>query len=406
MKLLFNAKILFLSVVLTLGFYPVPSAAQDSLSDQQYQDIYEKAERDYELIMKAFESCDQDSAVPIDFEDVFDPPLEPFQANQKYEFKCVKFDAIASWRHLHKPDPEARYRSAQSGIFQAHTLVREHIGLENHDLMRDEELREKSLNAEVTGILATCGFTWSGYCHYQPGTFLVAKFVDGDPVTSTIRFVGERARAKLGNLSPMNEVEAAELGITDVFYTWLEGFRVRDREAFEVLVALADQDTTHNTYEKFLTNGLSDKTIPYHKGLASAFFDSESRFRQLDNHLNLTKAYFKRDTKLVIPEGVKKPWYGQSVHGYLACVCLENTCEGRWPISTADANLSQSTPYICTEFIDPARRFENYAGSENVEELVGESAKTEERKSKINWTTYDMPSEPPAINIIETLLPE
>jgi len=296
--------------------------------------IFEKQKRDHATISAVMETCSQDTAIAISFDDVFDPRPGKFQANPEYFYQCVKFGAIARWRRIVR-DRLYSYRIAQSGIFRADESMKIHIGLVGHETMKSAGLSQTAISGTITGVLATCGFTMGGYCHYESGPYLVMESVRGQKITSSTRYLGEWAHKELGNLTEIDEAKAAEFGIYSYFDKWIEAITTGDQKSFEWIASKAGYgDIEHAKYTTHRNAQSRQDLHGYYRGLWEAFFDPGSPYTQIDRW-NGERKYFSVKTSIS-----DKP-------GYMACVCIIDNCTGRWPISSADQFVNKHVPYIC-----------------------------------------------------------
>ncbi len=375
LKLLF-----FFAIALTYG---TPLA-------QEEENPWEKAERTQAIISEEFKKCDATNAVVISFDELFDPRVEPFQANPKFLHKCIRVKGVAGWRHLYK-DSLSQYRTQQSGIVQAHTLVRQHVGLANHELMTEKKLLESHVEGEVIGILGTCGFTMGGYCHYFQGPYIIAVSIEGKPQTELTRYIGKKASKELGNLREISRDKARQHGVASAFNEWIETLSIRDKSALEWILETAGFSDDYISFEELETTDNQ-----YIDGIREAFFDEKSVYRKLANHKKLKRKYFQRFSNVTLPDGMEKPWYGQNLNGFAACVCIAKSCKGRWPISTADFLVGDDTPYICKELHERRDELKNSSYNDYVE--------MEEDEEGSFWKIYH-PQPSAKIKVVEKTWP-
>ena len=350
LKLLF-----FFAIALTYG---TPLA-------QEEENPWEKAERTQAIISEEFKKCDATNAVVISFDELFDPRVEPFQANPKFLHKCIRVKGVAGWRHLYK-DSLSQYRTQQSGIVQAHTLVRQHVGLANHELMTEKKLLESHVEGEVIGILGTCGFTMGGYCHYYQGPYIIAVSINGERLTEVTRFIGKAAQKELGNLKEISFERARRYSISPAFEDWIEALSKGDKPAFEWILETAGINVVNlNLNFEDLARGELDN--PYFEGVREAFFDEKSVYRKLVDHQKFERKYFQRFTNVTLPPDMETPWYGRNRDGFVACICITDNCDGRWPISSADFYIGENTPYICKQLFERENELKNSSYNDHVE---------------------------------------
>lgn len=323
--------------------------ATSSLSLQviaQDIDIFEQAKLNASNLSTALETCYEENAITVEFNELFDPRLEPFQANPNLLYKCVKVEGITSWRRVFK-DTESIYQIVQFGAYQANTHVREHIGLSRHEKMRSENLHEAAKKGTLIGVLATCGFTMGGYCHYEEGPHLVLKTLNGEIIDRGFRYIGKAAEDKFGNLTLLSDDASDKIELSNLFEKWADAITNKDRKSFEWVVSLSDYEGSQYTqYDKHLIAQSADEIYSHYRGLWEAFFDNNSVYNKLIDRRHKQRKIFKVDFKS-LPEPIDLTFFNSD---YIVCQCLKDDCTGKWPISSRDAGAHKSYPYVCKSF--------------------------------------------------------
>jgi len=307
-----------------------------SSAQAQESDIFEEAKKYSASVYKALKDCDSTTALNITFDDVFDSGPE-FRANPKFNLKCVSFDAVASWRRIYR-DEMTGYVIAKSGKYKADKTVRQHIGLAGHETMSTLGLRENAVKGKITGVLGTCGFTMGGYCHYESGPYLTLVTVKGQKISSHLRLVGNDAAEKYGNLKELSKSHALSVGLSNFFSDWRNAIGLGDEKSFNWIASLAGYENGDNTqFEDHQGYHSKDEVHGFYRGLWEAFFDNESTYMKLTPGKLGEQKYFQE-----ISSGAE-----DEPPNYVACLCVIDVCDNRWPISTRDVYVNDNLPYLC-----------------------------------------------------------
>jgi len=326
-----------ISLALFICFSPLPSQAEEKIdweAKQRAADIHQK------LIQTQLSACAPSTATQVTFDDLFDANSESKAVNPNYTTKCVTVEGLAHWRMLMR-DEKSRYAYARKGDSLLDQSLREHIGIIGHETMLSYELSDAPYQGTVTGVLSDCDTLFlpmGGYCHYQGGPFLYIVEIKGEPLKTHTRLTGEWAQWRYGNLGAL-DMSSDTAHVEAYFDTWLNLIAGRMKTGFETVKAISGQaDNDYMKWDTFVAaNSLDDIKASYYHGLYQAFFGTDTHY-QHPNLLTGQRRYFVRTTP-------KPKDYTEMV--YLSCVCLEDNCEGRWPISTADSLVSSDLPYLC-----------------------------------------------------------
>jgi hypothetical protein len=191
------------------------------------------------------------------------------------------------------------------------------------------------VRADMVGKLGTCedlakgALMVSGYCRGGAGAILAVDDADLAPLRVS-RLVSEDDRRKFGNLAPAPADWAAAAQVDGLLAAWLQA------------VAHGDADTLARLH------GKGDS-------LKGARPDEVMRAVEIDEGLWSEVRSWSRPHQTAVfvakPRGASGPDRSNSRWDQAAvgCVCREDDCAGRWPISYADTGTNGARPYLCVE---------------------------------------------------------
>lgn len=326
-----------LSLALVICLLPAPSQAQQNIdweARKQAAEIHQK------LIQTQLSACAPSTATRVTFNDLFDAKSKAKAVNPEYASKCVSVEGLANWRMLTRNE-RSGYIYARQGEHWFAQNLREHIGIVGHEVMLSYALNESPRQGTVTGVLSDCDtlvLPMGGYCHYQGGPFLYLIEIEGEPLKARTRLTGEWAEWRYGNLGAVDMMTDAA-HVEAYFDAWLNHIAGRLKTGFETIKALyGSGNDDYMNWDKYVAaNSLEDIKLPFYHGLYQAFFGTDTVY-QNPNLLTGERRYF------IQSQPMPKDYHDIR---YMSCVCLEESCEGRWPISTADDYVSPDLPYLC-----------------------------------------------------------
>lgn len=188
------------------------------------------------------------------------------------------------------------------------------------------EARRINRHHQASGSGMVYVFFLSGYCHYFPGAVLEASEFSRGADRPYYRLVGPAARRLYGNLAPARP-------------DWRRFRRFRQlAEEFLRLLQEGDEQGLSALHGRFgasradLAHLLSDRDSPFR----------EIRQRNSQSYVIFYQAFDRRGRT---PAQQRSP-------DVFVCYCREESCEGRWPISSVDLGSSPAHPYACVSIFE------------------------------------------------------
>ena len=312
----------------------------------------------HSLIETQISGCSIDNAIAISFDELFDPTPGVLASNPKYDAKCVTLEAQAHWRRIIR-DSKTRYVNARVPFRINDPDSRQHIGLAGHEIMTERDLFNQAKFGKITGVLSDCTTLFlpmGGYCHYESGPFLILADLTDEEELTIERLVGPVAIERYGNLGDMDMDSSFAPNIETFFDTWLNAIARGQKDDFEYVKSIFDGgNDDYMKWDDFaLASGRDDIKSGYYRGLYDAFFGDNSPY-QSPELLTGERRYFAKS--LPTPKDYKSLQM-------LSCVCLEESCKGRWPISTADNFISSNLPYLCLTHWWSGEKWKSYLPSQ------------------------------------------
>lgn len=312
----------------------------------------------HSLIETELSGCSADNAITVSFDQLFDPAPGALASNPRYDAKCITVEAQAHWRRIIR-DGKSRYVTARLPFQINDPDRRQHIGLAGHELMTEHDLFVQAKSGKITGVLSDCTTLFlpmGGYCHYESGPFLILVELNDVSELKIERLVGSAAMDRFGNLADMDMASSFAPNVETHFETWLNAIARGMKDDFEYVKSVfGGGSDDYMQWDDFaLASGRDDIKSGYYRGLYDAFFGENSPYQ---NPALLTgeRRYFVK----AIPE----PEDYKSLK-IVSCVCLEESCKGRWPISTADNFVSSDLPYLCHTHWWSEERWKSYLPSQ------------------------------------------
>jgi hypothetical protein len=332
---------MFRSLVVSIFIFLLATVEAFAADPVDLRDREKSAKIRQNLIQTELSSCSLENAIQISFGDLFDPTPGVLASNPIYDAKCVTVEALAHWRRLIR-DSKSRYVTSRIPFRRNDPNLRQHIGLAGHELMLEHALMDKAQSGQVTGVLSDCRTLFlpmGGYCHYESGPFLILVDIDKKAELKIERLVGLAAAGEYGNLGDMDMTSSFAPNVEVYFETWLNAIARGMEDDFEYVKSIfAGGNEDYMQWNEYaLAAGRDDIKSSYYRGLYDAFFGENSPYQ---NPALVTgeRRYFVKN--LPEPEDYKSLQM-------LSCVCLEESCDGKWPISTADNFVSNDLPYLC-----------------------------------------------------------
>jgi hypothetical protein len=269
---------------------------------------------------------------------------------EKYVGHCVAIEGVMQRMflfesvdgvYLQPPDPI----NPASGGFR--------LGMDNISRYFSERYRHVSVLGRVQDCesvraavaAAESGFAMvSGYCHYFNGPYLYAKSVQFRSGRPFERRMGAFNRKDYGDLEPAPGDWPHRARVEALASEFLRALRSKDRERLAGIhfrdVGLEWKDEEAELLRFLLRSGSSP-------------FASIRTSQAPPQQIIMVERYrlYPTQEESLSPDEVAD-------YGAIVCFCREESCTGRWPMATFDADNIPARPYACTQvdrYLDDGR---------------------------------------------------
>ena len=342
-----------LPLAATLLFGAAHAQAEDTSKFSKYEAEEARRVALAERVEAELTDCTPDTAEAVEWGELFHPDPSQLAANPRWLARCITVPGVAKWRRVMR-DHAAEYERARDGTHRAEAGVTTHVGLSGHETMKAHGLLDVIIDGRITGVLSQCeGFVMGGYCHYESGTapFIRLANVEGEQIEGQVRLVGDDVEAQLGNLREISASELQGSGLQAAVQRRTDAILRADRTGFDEVVKSSIygsyRSRTDMDYAVYAASpdgeGLEEP------GLWAVFFDPTSTYRQ--------PGYAFGERRVYADEAVSSDDEVEDGPVRIICTCLQDSCEGEWPISTVDIGPNTAVPVIC-------ENAERYKGSD------------------------------------------
>ena len=339
-----------LPLAATLLFGAAHAQTQDTSKLSKYEVAEARRVALAERVEAELADCTPDTSEALEWSELFHPDPTKLAANPKWLARCVTVPGVAQWRRVMR-DHAAKYEQAQHDRFDPPPGLTTHIGLAGHETMELYGLSDAMIEGRITGVLSQCeGMSWAGYCHYvtNGSPFIELVHAEGVAVEGQVRLVGDGVEAKLGNLRQLSASEMQGSGLQAAVQRRTDAILRADRAGFDEVVKSSIygsyRSRTDMDYAAYAASpdgeGLEEP------GLWAVFFDPTSPYRQ--------PGYAFGERRVYADETVSPDEESEDGPSRIICTCLQDSCEGEWPISTVDIGPNTAVPMICED----AERYE------------------------------------------------
>jgi hypothetical protein len=244
---------------------------------------------------------------------------------ERYLGRCVVIDGVMHGLFLFE-SVDGVYLQPRDWLNPSSSGFR--LGLDDSSGRYSDDYRQVS----IIGRVQDCESTRNaiefliGYCHYYNGAYVWVEELHVRRGRPFERRMGSYERKDYGDIEPAPESWPHHATVDALAQQFLDALRKRDRER---VVGLHFRD-------------VGDDWPDDEEALLKFLLARDSPFAGVRNSRVSPEQIILVERSRLGPDGEADDYSA------IVCFCREQSCAGRWPIATFDADNASTRPYVCT----------------------------------------------------------